>query len=540
MFWIFNGLVLFSISISTLMYLLTQKNHKKHHTLLVDLGLAKRWNREETTPFYKWGWRKASGERVWGERIVRKAFEKAEIWLTPEDLAFFEKQCRDNSAGHTINEDKVRDRVEIIINRNDHLTSHVMKIIREVIQYVMSVTKSEAEMLLANLGVKEREAPLQQLLKLELKRKLRQAGLSIMGIDSKGMNLKSDKGEFVYKLKGFDGWSQWINVFERECIAQLSRRSYPPYDKVLQSVKKSVQNGLFSDFKNDITEARKFRTALSQEIQSGVLRFQMNDVEQLDSILYSWKFNDKIPFRFNDHKHLRELILKRDLSPRFREIIVQQIQPDSSSLLSLARFFPRYVIFYGHNSKARKFASEQYINHIDRLMDILPTFTHTETNPPALVRIREKNIQQAREEADNLLNSPHSLLDTLRGETPEVKDMEPYLLQFIQKEKQKGIVDRNLTKEEAEEQGWIIDMGMDDPTEFELEQLTESEYSSYYRINCDGPGDIDFESNSFNAKQQRIYFFNMILDSLTGVPEIDTTSAEERLGSGVAATEAEE
>src|SRR3972149_4850806 len=107
--------------------------HKKQSQILIDLGLERNFSGEEKAVFYKWGWRKIPAERIWGERIVTEAFRKANVWISLDDLKYFEKICHLHEKGKWIDVENVKSRVKSIVSRMDALRLTVASRVRDLL-----------------------------------------------------------------------------------------------------------------------------------------------------------------------------------------------------------------------------------------------------------------------------------------------------------------------------------------------------------------------------------------------------------------------
>lgn len=526
MLWVLPVIILFIIGSGIVSASFFSHNPQKCRDIFIDLGLSRSLTGQSNPPYYKWGWRKPSRDRIWAERIVRQAFEKANLALSPEDLSFFEARCNEHELNHPVDEDSIRHYIAQIAQRAQHISGSAAAMVREVAQYILSVTPSEADSLLNNMGIRsEGDDPLQRLTRHELRRKLKQAGLQILGILSKGMDIANDSGEVLCSLQGSEGWHQFLQAFRQECLSQFSRRIYPPYTTVFAAVKSSVQAGLFKDFFQDLQESRAFLFALENEFVNKELSVTPEEARKLEAILYTWQLSEGTPFNYVDHKRCREFLGRRHLSARFREMIVRALQPDIGSLFNLAGSFPRRVIFYGRHSKARSFASEQYLTHLEQLLEALPRRRQDNLKAPLLVRIREEDIAPYR---SSLTEFP-SGSSTHLHRTSVAEQRIGTLTDLLERESFRALSEKNIPAEQAEVSGMIIDLPLGSPSEEEIVLLNAHPYRSFVRFLCDVQGDIDFDSISHNAKKQRILFFNMMLDSLVNTPAIDTHTTAERL-----------
>ncbi len=164
--------------------------------LLHNLGLARTWSKDKSTAFYNWGWRKQSGERVWGERIVKESFRKANVWLSPEDLDYFQEICEARAQGQQVNHDKIVSRVETIIKREESLENSITKIINKILSQVSTITELEASKILQESGIKlsGKDRIIQRYGSNELRRIIADAAYQILSSESKGFEFSSMGG----------------------------------------------------------------------------------------------------------------------------------------------------------------------------------------------------------------------------------------------------------------------------------------------------------------------------------------------------------
>ncbi len=497
---------------------LVMTSYQKRNQLLMDLGLIRKWTGEELNPFYKWGWRKASGERVWGERIVREAFNKAKIWLNPEDLLFFKQKCDENESGNKVDPEKVRERVAKIVKRMDAMNTSINKLVSNTIHKIISIGNPEAEKILREQGITaEKDMVRHRFGTWEIRRVMTEAGKQVLVSGSKGFLMESNSGEYSFHLKGFEGWQQWLVMYKKALDTQLSRNVLPNHQPILRSLRASVREGLLKDYEDDIHESQSFRHAIEQEINRKEISLSPNDAEEIETVFYTWQFSNRISFNLVDHKKARTLLTDKKMMTRFRQLIFSSLENDFNSLKEFLKKFQRYVIFYGKSGYARAFASDQYLKHLTRLLEVFSIPAGENPTPPALLTILDEEVESAREATSDQSSLPVFLQKKKKKEAPP----EMYISWLIERKKEENMKERNLTYTDADKNGWIINLPLDDsnyPEEFR--ELEIQPYRSYNRFPCDEFGQIDYVSQSFHARNQRILFFNQILDTLISTPPI--------------------
>lgn len=496
--------LIIGLSIATLLFgsiivlwFIYKSHFKNRRQILKDLGLLKSKSGNAAAPFYKWGWRKQEEERVWAERIVKNAFENAGIWLSLEDLKFFENVCTQHQDGTPIKDEIILKRIDTIIDRSEMLAKWLSGYIKKTIQAILNTSIDKATEKLRESGIKtDPEKVLLRYGNMQLRKQLGQAGADILGLNAKGFRIEDEKKEHTFLLRGFEGWKHWVTLYTQELKKQLTSGFTSSSNQALiNSMRGSVIQGLFNDYEEDINESISFRETLMQEVASKNLHIPPEKIRDIEMIFYTWQFDINTPFNLIDHKQARQLLVRRDLTPRFRERIINSIESDILSLQNLIQSFPRRVIFFGKNANARHFASQQYLLHLEMLLRFMGSPANDDTNPPGLIRIIEKDILNALEQHTSLAEA-------------------------INKQKKFNIFERGIDEREADFRGWIIDMPVEDATLHQFEDLNTGEYKHYTRFQCDSAENIDFESNTFNANKQRIIFLDMVIDTLLSTPPI--------------------
>ncbi len=478
-------------------------NIQQKNQLLVDLGLLQTAVSKNNAPFYKWGWRKNSEERVWAERIVRSAFKKAGIWLSVDDLNYFEGLCNQSQAGKKINRENAIKRVEDIRKRTEIFTDWVSRYVKNILDDILKTTEAGALQHLKESGIQcEPNRALLRYSNMILRKKLAQAGNFILGRSGDGMKLEDKENQQVYVLSGFEGWEHWVNLYTQEIRKQLNSRA--ANNKLASVLKNSLIQGLFQDYEEDIKDYRKFLDKMVNKDANHGFAYPREKVEELENILYHWQFSDGISFNIVDHKNIRALLTRADLIPQFRERIARGITPQVHSLKPLIQSYPRHILFYGKHEKPRRFTSLQYLLHMELLTRNLGSPAGEETKPPILL----------------------TLID---AEVKEAYDHETPVTDLIEKQKKFSIFERDIDPGSAEKQGWIINLSAGDAMVHDFSELNDPPYNQYSRFCTDTGMGIDYESLSHNAVQQRNAFLAMMFDSLTSLPPIDSQNPFEEL-----------
>ncbi len=479
-------------------FILLSPNTANTRSILSDLGLHAETNSIESTPFYKWGWYEESENRVSAEHIVKKAFDKAGMWLTNEDLAYFETICKKHQKGETINEEEIKQRIKTIVSHNEAVRSWVHEQIRKTIALVQNISTNEAIQLLLHAGVDTQpERAKSKLIGVEFRRALDRVGFDIMGYDQQGIQIVDPKTEETIGLLGLDAWKKTVHIFEEEITKEMTQNHLLP-PVLTKSLKAMVENGYLNELTSDIQEAEKFRKQMNRASSHNLTQC---DPEAFERILYTWKWTDGISFNQNDHHRVRELFLRDDLSPRMRDLIYEKINEDFESIQKLIRLFPRYVIFYGDNSRARSFACDQYYLHFSALLDTFSSPANTDSMPPTILTISNEQFEEIRK-SPNKGQNKFTLKETIERKQDLIS------------------VDLSISREVIHNRGWIINLGTDSFSSEELEMLNKPPFKKYFRFCCDPQEDVDFVNNTYNAKQSRVQFFTLILDSLVDISPI--------------------
>ncbi len=510
------GLVFVAL-IGSGVYFYAKKFLKSNDELLADLGLLHDKANADTAPFYKWGWQKAMDERVWGERIVRKAFEKSQVWLSPDDLLYFKSICDQYAGGKTVKEEEIHNRIGKILARKGTLTNCATKHIQKIVKGLLSISDAEALKILRGLGLKSEESNARRKLGIvQLRKMLNTVGEQILSLNAKGFDIKDDNDETLFTLHGFDGWSHWLRACKEEMNRISKMRSATPVEhNLLLYLEKNASANVLKEFEQDLKSSKEFMTAMEAILEQKEIKIEHNQIVRLEKILYQWHFTNGIPFTFEDHFLFRDLLKMQSIASRFREIIITSIRPSFSSYQSLLKIFPKRVIFYGSNAYARAYASQRYLAHFEILLKAYHPSKGKSRNPPAILFVTESDIERVRNRQSEVIVEESSL----EGSNGE-KSSGDYLSNLIEEQKRYSISERGINDRVADSAGWIIDMGVSDFTIQEYAYLDSGPCRDFIRISCEEYKDVDFQSNGNFANKQKTEFFNYVLDLLTQTPAL--------------------
>lgn len=499
----------------------TMKGGNKHRQILLDLGLETGIGGKVQTQYYKWGWRKQSAERVWAEHIVKDAFRKAKIWLSADDLAYFEKACTMHANGKTPSDAKLIARVRAITDRMDALRMTVANHVREVMQRVMNTSTKDAKTILDGKGIHvEDHQIMSRFASYFIRQKLAFLGNDVLGYDAKGASIQNEKGETLHKMRGMTAWKMLLDLYIEEAQKQSGKNTKSLKAAAFMSLERQINEGLLNDYLEDVGLSQKFLELLEKEIEEKELNSSVETAERMESIFYSWRFTEGVPVNIVDHKRIRKLICNKELAGRFREIVIDCIQPDFKASKAMLDVFPRSVIFYGKNKDGRAFASEIYQIHYRRLLEAFAPCFGVDQEEPVLLSITDKDFQRVMEEETAKVNEMEKFVN-MKGikqtETIELSKM----AKLLDNHKKLANKERNLTEDISEKKGWIVNIPVSDeyPDAFAL--FESPPYNKYSRFNCDSAGPIDFMNRTYQARKQREIFFNLILDMLTNHADLN-------------------
>lgn len=519
--------VLLSVLLFALIVFRSWGRKNVYNAILIGLGLGKSWSKEQESPFYKWGWRKSTDDRVWGERIVRLAFEKQGVWLTADDLRYFEDLCNRHSSGERINEDSIRNQVKTILDRRGRITNCSTVILRKLMLDISATSDSEARRYLKEYGVRVSPGnPLGQYGVFRVKQLMMNAGKQILAPNTSGFPVKNEKNETLYSLQGLSGWRHWVFACMDEFKKIKPSGKNPDQKRAIQYVKARAVDGILKEASEDLQGVSDFCMQLEEQIRRKELSFDPAKIETLISHLYGWQFADGVPFNRADFRKLRDFLVLPELSPVFRSKVINRITANYHSLRTAFEHFPKRVIFYGDNEKARHFASHQYLRHLTDFITAASSVLDKGALPPGYLLIEDAQVSAARRYWQKMKDA--SKLERFSDRQEEVHFRRDYIPELIEKQKEFSLFERDIDDEYGESFGWIVDLGVDDLTPVESAHLDKGVFRSFLRIQCQPPESVDFNDESESAKRLRRDFFSSLMLKLEDNPLLRSRSASER------------
>ncbi|MBZ0257541.1 hypothetical protein K8I31_15850, partial [bacterium] len=236
-------------------------------SLLAELGLVNKWSGEATSPFYKWGWKKASGDRVWGERIVKKAFRESGIWLSPDDLNFFQRKCDENTNGKPVDDKSIKERVELIIKRTDTISGSISQQIRTLVERFQSTSEEDALKFINELKIDlENSNAVGKLTAVEMKRFIRHAGLQMFSPLAKGLKIEGKNEADSFTLRGFESWCYWLSKLKSELKQLLEKNKTLRSHIVGRALQQIILDKHIRSLEDDYKSSLSYRSNLEQQI----------------------------------------------------------------------------------------------------------------------------------------------------------------------------------------------------------------------------------------------------------------------------------
>ncbi len=478
----------------------------------MDLGLQSSWWGKKTTAFYRWNWRKTNRERVWAERIVKSAFHRAKVWISSEDCEFFAQQCYEFSQNQKVDYVQIVRKVEQIVKRSELYNQSVQKLVKEILQRVCSTSEIEAARLLEEAAVDYAvQRPALPNFGIYVVRKTVERLASLVLVRTEPENPgDSLESRMVSEIQGPEGWQHWLHLFRTHLMLELEQDS-TKNEAVSKAMAVSVRGGLLQDFEEDILDHTAFVETLENLIPQNRLRLEKSRIKEVEDILYTWQFDKDIPFTSADHRRIRFFLTRKDLSTYFQEIILKKLPRDFGSLSVLMNLFPRHVVFYGENASARDFATEQYLAHIQELLDVFARLAGQDDDLPVTIVIPAADIETLVKEklAELKLKAKKA------SQTGEVIELTRQALwEVIDQKKKRSIRKRKLDPESADLKGWFINLAWDEQNTRIFEIFQFPPLDAYSRFGSDGILEVDFISDRKEAKCQRWMFFKAVLDTL--------------------------
>lgn len=493
--------------------------------ILIDLGFAKSWSKEQESPFYKWGWRKSANDRVWGERIVKQAFEKQGVWLGADDLMFFEDVCNRHAAGEKVDEKAILVQINNILDRRGRMSNCATVVIKKLIAEIANTSDNEAKRILMKFGVSvSSENALAQYGAFRARQLNTNVGKSILIQNTGGFSVKNEQGETLYTLQGLEGWRHWIFACRDE-FKKYSPSGSGDIKKALQSVKSRALNTIIKEAIEDLQGVTDFADRLENEIYKGGVQFDAAKIGKLISYFYGWQFSDGVAFNRADSKKIREFLLRKEVSSVFRSRVLAKIGPSHDSLRIAMDQFPKRVIFYGKNGPARQYICQNYLAHLVELFSAVSSITGRGYLPPSHLLVKAEDLNAARQYWARMKEM--SDFERKADRNTEVHFRRDYLPELIEKQKEFSLFERDIDEEFAEIYGYLVNLGAEELTVAESAHLDKSVFRRYLQICCDPKTKIDFEGDTDKAKNERKNFFTQILQSIEDNPLLRSTSSYE-------------
>lgn len=451
---------------------------------------------DENPPFYKWGWYEEGENRVSAERMVRQAFRKESLWLNGEDVTFFKTQCEKTIEGKEVREESIHKKIVEIAQRSVHVSNWVYRELTRMIEFVSNLSEAEVVNHLNKAGIKNEEKkdkPFARFMELEVERFLGKIGVQILGPNASGYFLNDGKGK-VFRIQSLDAWEQLLRSTQDSAIKIADAGKSTAQKGVVKALKITAEQGVVKHWLRDIEDNRQFIKAMNDLIRKKDLNLSTERPRSIDASFYRWKF-DEGKFTQNDHTRWRQLMIRTDLSNRFREIIISKLTDDVGCIETIAYLFHRQVIFFGGMAEARAFACDQYVRHLMALYELVSKQVRVETAPPIIVNISQDEIE-------NMRRAPR------RGDGKLTLDV------LIEKSKKLTMMKDSIQERSASRRGWILSLGLNEVTQEEAEVLQNKELSKYCRFNCDVADQFDLVNQTPQARQSRLGFLNMVIDHM--------------------------
>ena len=498
---------------------------KATQAILVDLGLAKSWSKDQESPFYKWGWRKSADDRVWGERIVRQAFEKQGVWLGSDDLMFFEDICNRHAAGEKVDDKSVLAQINNIFERRGRMSNCATIVIKKLLSEIANTSDSEAKKVMMKFGVRVNPGnTLAQYGAFRVRQLNSNVGKAILMQNTGGFPVKNEQDETLYTLQGLEGWRHWIFACRDE-FKKYTPSGSGDIKKALQSVKNRALNTIIKEAIEDLQGASDFASRLENEIYKGGIQFDVAKIETLISYFYGWQFADGVSFNRTDNRKIREFLLRNEISPIFRSRVLAKINSSHDSLRIAMDQFPKRAIFYGKNDQARQYICQNYLAHLVELFSAVSSVMGRGYLPPSHLLVKSEDIIAARQYWARMKEM--SDFERKADRNTEVHYRRDYIPELIEKQKEFSLFERDVDEEFAEIYGYLVNLGVEELTVAESAHIDKSVFRRYLQICCDPKSEIDFESDSDKAKNERKNFFSQVLQSIEDNPLLRSTSSYE-------------
>ncbi len=487
----------------------TRVESPKLNDICSALGLQDFQKDANSTPFYKWTWNRESDDQISAKHMIKKAFNDAQVWLDDSDINFFEDQCSRFQSGSKIDEATIQQRVSQIVERTDMLHQEIAQKTEAVIKSVLHLSENEAREHLRSSGIHaDSGKALKQHCSLELKKLLYRLGLKVLGPKGRGITIHDPGAKRIFQMRGLDIWEQCLFAIKNELNRWLTTRKTTTNPNILHSLKAIMNRGSIKDIEDDISASRVFREDMQDAINNDLLNLRPDQIDEYEQIMYGWKFSKGINFKQADHNSIRNLLSNNKLPACFRQIIINGMTDNHESLGVLLDSFPRKVIFYGSQEKARSYAMDQYSSILQALINALSNTCERMHVMPLLVHIPVEEVDQIRSYNDDPKDNDASLPT---GKKPQKT---PTLDKLISKHQRLVLIERKMKKEDGDQLGWIINLPIPDMEPDEFEHLQNDYFSAFIRFFCDTSSKSDFENQSEESLKKRSKFFNRLLISI--------------------------
>lgn len=514
MLWILVSFLVLSAA-GGAVYVYTQTDKPKAMEILRDLGIQESAPGEDVTPYYKWIWDQESEDCISAGRIVAQAFQKARTWIDADDLKFFRELCHRYQSGAKIDDAEIVKYVNRIVERTESLNQLVGEQVENAVQPILSMSEQEAREQLKQSGIfAEDGVVIQKYCSLELRRLLNRIGMQVLGLESRGLSVREPETGRVLQLRGLDIWEHCIHAVRMAITELLESRKVTVNPQLLRSLKNSIERGIVTDYEDDVRHARSFLDILKDWIRAKRIHLSIEQVERCDLCFYGWKFAKGIPFKQADHDRLRDLLTDETLSPHFCELAMQNINASIGSLGKIVDMFPRCVIFYGNQSKARAFVISTYFYHIKALLDALALPADRIQEPPLLLEITQDEVDQFRFNDQD--SGKTGFLSTLLGNRTQSAEpfSSPDFGKLIGKRQRLFTLDQQIPTDAADQRGWLINLPSMELEPAEFSELDSGKFAAYARFFCDTSSKSDFESENDSTRKKRMQLLTRMFDTL--------------------------
>jgi len=485
--------------------------------LLANLGLVAGLQGGVKSPYYKWAWRKGSGDRVWGERIVREAFDQANVGLSQEDMEFFKKTCDAYAQGKAVDKAEIVKRVYKIYDRSASVSNIAIDYIRPNLDEALSLSPNKAKATLDGLRIHATiDTALGRLATHKFGQILQKIGAAIIQPNGTGFEVKNKEGNPIMTLKGFEGWQQWLKAVRAAAQDYIDTSPLVKKTGTTRYLKTQIINNIMVRYSDDIKKSQNFVKSLSKTASQEGLHITEAEILKLERIFYFWHLSDGNNFSLNSLNEVRNFLNKPEFNPYFREIIIRSITPFFDSLTGLISKFPVHVIFYGDIKEAREFASQQYALHLFHLNKLITDLLGSRPRPPLFVRLLTSDVEAARRGEFPMEYDAEEFSDRKNEDEEDPIKQMGHMPKLLEIHKKRTLFEKNMDEAAAEKLGWIIDLPVDEFTVQENAQLDMGNYLFYKRINCDKVGNPNFDNESNAARLQRSKYLGEIFNKIIG------------------------